>query len=136
MKKTIKRQIVEFVISKGSAGRMEIVEFYIDLKEGEGHYQANKKSPTLDYVKDDLPGWKAVPHPTKTHNPFRGRLSSGFNKCFEKQQEDYIKHLESLNPLSNARSVYLIKKAWLMDESTKEFLVKGEDGKSTGVIKE
>ena len=138
MKKTIKRQIVEFVISKGSAGRMEIVEFYVDLKKGKGHYKENKKEPVwLGYEFDKETGkHNPIFHETKTQNRFRGVLSSGFNKCFEEWQESYIAQLESLNPNSNARLVYPIKKAWLMDQSTKEFLVKGEDGKYRGVIKE
>lgn len=129
MKKTIKRQIVEFVASKGSASRMEIVEFYIDLKNGPGYYQANCKRPILNWVKkhDGPGGYVPVPHPTKTENPFRGRISSGFNKVFEQDQIDYQERYGFEGP---------IKKAWLMDENTKEFLVKGEDGKYQAVIKE
>ena len=122
MKKTIKRQIVEFVASKGSAGRMEIVEFYVDLKNGSGFYQSNCKRPNiLSYSREGI-----IYHPTKTNNPFRGCLSSGFNKCFEEWQIDYQK-----------RTGYgSVTKAWLMNENTKEFLVKGEDGKYQAVIKE
>ena len=125
MKKTIKRQIVEFVASKGSASRMEIIEFYVDLKNGPGHYRSNCKTPIHNWIKNpDGPGYIPIPHPTKTHNPFRGRLSSGFNKCFEDMQISY------------GWTYGGIKKAWLMNEDTKEFLVKGEDGKYQAVIKE
>jgi hypothetical protein len=58
MKKTIKRQIVEFVASKGIATRTEIIEFYVDLNQGEGTYAERKN------------------HPLST---FRGHLSAGFN---------------------------------------------------------
>jgi hypothetical protein len=120
MKKTIKRQIVEFVASKGSATRMEIIEFYVDLKNGSGFYQSNCKRPDiLSYSREGI-----VYHPTKTNNPFRGCLSSGFNKCFEDMQISY------------GWTHGGIKKAWLMNEDTKEFLVKGEDGKYQAVIKE
>lgn len=128
MKKTIKRKIVEFVASKGSASRMEIVEFYIDLKNGSGFYQSNCKTPIQNWIKDPKgPGYIPVPHPTKTPNPFRGYLSSGFNKCFEERQIDYLKR----NGYKGS-----VTKAWLMNENTKEFLVKGEDGKYQAVIKE
>jgi hypothetical protein len=123
MKKTIKRQIVEFVASKGSAGRMEIVEFYTDLKNGSGFYQANCKRPNiLSYSREGI-----VYHPTKTNNPFRGRLSSGFNKVFEEESKAYVER--------TGHKIY-IKKAWLMDESTNEYLVKGQDGKYQAVIKD
>ena len=125
MKKTIKRQIVEFVASKGSATRMEIIEFYVDLKNGKGHYQSNCNRPINDWVKKhDGPGYVPVPHPTKTENPFRGCLSSGFNKCFEETQISY------------GWTYGGIKKAWLMNEDTKEFLVKGEGNQYQAVIKE
>jgi hypothetical protein len=126
MKKTIKRQIVEFVASKGSAGRMEIIEFYTDLKNGSGFYQSKKNSPILIYRKDGNGGYQAIPHPTKTHNPFRGRLSSGFNKIFEESEKAYVER---------TGHKIGIKKAWLMDENTKEYLVKREDGKYEAVIK-
>ncbi len=127
MKKTIKRQIAEFVASKGSATRMEIIEFYVDLKNGAGHYASKKNTPIAIYEKGEDGIWIATPHPTKTENPFRGCLSSGFNKCFEERQSEYY------TAFGYSGS---IKKAWLMDESTKEFLVKGEDGKYQAVIKE
>jgi hypothetical protein len=123
MKKTIKRQIAEFVASKGSATRMEIIEFYVDLKNGSGFYQANCKRPDiLSYSREGI-----VYHPTKTNNPFRGRLSSGFNKCYEEWQIEYF-----------SKSGYKgsIRKAWLMDESTSEFLIKSEDNKYQAVIKD
>lgn len=125
MKKTIKRQIVEFVASKGSATRMEIIEFYVDLKNGKGHYQENKNSPLwIGHKKDENGIHQAIFHPTQTQNPFRGCLSSGFNKCYEETQISY-------GWIHGG-----IKKAWLMNEDTKEFLVKGEDGKYQAVIKE
>jgi hypothetical protein len=128
MKKTIKRQIAEFVASKGSATRMEIIEFYVDLKNGKGHYQENKNSPLWIGSKKDENGiHQAIFHPTQTHNPFRGRLSSGFNKIYEEWQIEYY-----------AKSGYKgsIRKAWLMDENTKEYLVKDQDGKYQAVIKD
>jgi hypothetical protein len=128
MKKTIKRQIVEFVASKGSATRMEIIEFYVDLKNGKGHYQENKNSPLwIGHRKDQNGIHQAIFHPTQTHNPFRGRLSSGFNKIYEEWQIEYY-----------AKSGYKgsIRKAWLMDESTSEFLIKAEDNKYQAVIKD
>jgi hypothetical protein len=128
MKKTIKRQIAEFVASKGSATRMEIIEFYVDLKNGKGHYQENKNSPLWIGSKKDENGiHQAIFHPTQTHNPFRGRLSSGFNKIYEEWQIEYY-----------AKSGYKgsIRKAWLMDENTREFLVKDQDGKYQAVIKD
>jgi len=128
MKKTIKRQIAEFVASKGSATRMEIIEFYVDLKNGKGHYQENKNSPLWIGSKKDENGiHQAIFHPTQTHNPFRGRLSSGFNKIYEEWQIEYY-----------AKSGYKgsIRKAWLMDESTSEFLIKAEDNKYQAVIKD
>lgn len=122
MKKTIKRQIVEFVASKGSAGRMEIIEFYIDLKNGSGFYQSNCKRPDiLSYSREGI-----VYHPTKTNNPFRGCLASGFNKIYEERQMDYQSKIGRKDPIT---------KAWLMNGDTKEFLVKGEDGKYQAVIK-
>ena len=127
MKKTIKRQIVEFVASKGSAGRMEIVEFYVDLKKGSGHYQSKKNTPVLNWVKDENGKWQTVQHPTKTENPFRGRLSSGFNKAYEERLKDYSE--------KTGYKIW-IKKAWLMDETTNEYLVKGQDGKYQAVIKD
>jgi hypothetical protein len=128
MKKTIKRQIAEFVASKGSATRMEIIEFYVDLKNGKGHYQENKNSPLCIGSKKDENGiHQAIFHPTQTHNPFRGRLSSGFNKIYEEWQIEYY-----------AKSGYKgsIRKAWLMDESTSEFLIKAEDNKYQAIIKD
>jgi hypothetical protein len=128
MKKTIKRQIAEFVASKGSATRMEIIEFYVDLKNGKGHYQENKNSPLWIGSKKDENGiHQAIFHPTQTHNPFRGRLSSGFNKIYEEWQIEYY-----------AKSGYKgsIRKAWLMDESTSEFLIKAEDNKYQAIIKD
>ena len=123
MKKTIKRQIVEFVASKGSATRMEIIEFYIDLKNGSGFYQSNCKRPDiLSYSREGI-----VYHPTKTNNPFRGCLSSGFNKCFEEWQVEYY---------SKTGYKGSITKAWLMNEDTKEFLIKGEGNQYQAVIKE
>jgi hypothetical protein len=119
MKKTIKRKIVEFVASKGSAGRMEIVEFYVDLKNGPGFYQKNKnvgfKRENGEYIETMVPA-----------NRFRGNLSSGFNKCYEEWQIDYKSKSGYKGPIT---------KAWLMNEDTKEFLVKGEDGKYQAVIK-
>jgi hypothetical protein len=128
MKKTIKRQIAEFVASKGSATRMEIIEFYVDLKNGKGHYQKNKNSPLWIGSKKDENGiHQAIFHPTQTHNPFRGRLSSGFNKIYEEWQIEYY-----------AKSGYKgsIRKAWLMDESTSEFLIKAEDNRYQAIIKD
>jgi hypothetical protein len=128
MKKTIKRQIAEFVASKGSATRMEIIEFYVDLKNGKGHYQENKNSPLWIGSKKDENGiHQAIFHPTQTHNPFRGRLSSGFNKIYEEWQIEYY-----------AKSGYKgsIRKAWLMDESTSEFLIKAEDNRYQAIIKD
>ena len=128
MKKTIKRQIVEFVASKGSASRMEIIEFYVDLKNGKGHYKENKNSPFWIGSKKDENGiYQAIFHPTKTHNPFRGCLSSGFNKIYEEWQIEY-----------QAKSGYKgsITKAWLMNENTKEFLVKAEGNQYQAVIKD
>ena len=128
MKKTIKRQIAEFVVSKGSATRMEIIEFYVDLKNGKGHYQENKNSPLwIGSEKDENGIHQAIFHPTQTHNPFRGRLSSGFNKIYEEWQIEYY-----------AKSGYKgsIRKAWLMDESTSEFLIKAEDNKYQAIIKD
>ncbi len=123
MEKTIKRQIAEFVASKGSAGRMEIIEFYVDLKNGSGFYQANCKRPNiLSYSREGI-----VYHPTKTNNPFRGLLSSGFNKVYEERMKDYSERTDY--------KVY-IKKAWLMDETSNEYLVKGQDGKYQAVIKD
>jgi hypothetical protein len=116
MNKTIKRQIVEFVAAKGSASRMEIIEFYVDLKNGEGHYKENKNSPLwIGSKKDENGRYQPIFHPTQTHNPFRGCLSSGFNKIFEEWQIEY-----------QAKSGYKgpITKAWLMNSSTSEFLVK------------
>jgi len=127
MEKTIKRQIVEFVASKGSAGRMEIIEFYVDLKNGSGFYQSKKNSPVFTYQKDDDGKWQTVPHPTKTQNPFRGLLSSGFNKVYEERMKDYSER--------TGYKVY-IQKAWLMDETSNEYLVKGQDGKYQAVIKD
>jgi hypothetical protein len=127
MKKTIKRQIAEFVASKGEATRMEIIEFYVDLKNGSGHYKSNKNTPVINWTKDEKGEWQTVEHPTKTHNPFRGRLSSGFNKVYEEESKAYIER---------TGHKILIKKAWLMDESTNEYLVKGQDGKYQAVIKE
>ena len=128
MKKTIKRQIVEFVASKGSASRMEIIEFYVDLKNGKGHYKENKNSPFWIGTKKDENGiYQAIFHPTKTHNPFRGCLASGFNKIYEEWQIEY-----------NAKVGYQgsITKAWLMNENTKEFLVKAEGNQYQAVIKD
>jgi hypothetical protein len=128
MKKTIKRQIAEFVASKGSATRMEIIEFYVDLKNGKGHYQENKNSPLWIGSKKDENGiHQAIFHPTQTHNPFRGRLSSGFNKIYEEWQIEYY-----------AKSGHKgsIRKAWLMDESTSEFLIKAEDNRYQAIIKD
>ena len=123
MKKTIKRQIVEFVASKGSAGRMEIVEFYVDLKNGSGFYQSNCKRPNiLSYSREGI-----VYNPTKTNNPFRGRLSSGFNKVFEEESKAYAER--------TGHKIY-IKKAWLMNETSNEYLVKDQDGKYQAVIKD
>ena len=65
MKKTIKRQIAEFVASKGSATRMEIIEFYVDLKNGAGHYESKKNTPIPIYEKNENGMWIATPHPTK-----------------------------------------------------------------------
>jgi hypothetical protein len=116
MNKTIKRQIVEFVAAKGSASRMEIIEFYVDLKNGEGHYKENKNSPLWIGSKKDENGiYQPIFHPTQTQNPCRGCLSSGFNKIFEEWQIEY-----------QAKSGYKgsITKAWLMNSSTSEFLVK------------
>jgi hypothetical protein len=116
MNKTIKRQIVEFVAAKGSASRMEIIEFYVDLKNGEGHYKENKNSPLWIGSKKDENGiYQPIFHPTQTQNPFRGCLSSGFNKIFEEWQIEY-----------QEKSGYKgsITKAWLMNSSTSEFLVK------------
>lgn len=128
MKKTIKRQIVEFVASKGSASRMEIIEFYVDLKNGKGHYQENKNSPLwIGNKKDENGNHQAIFHPTQTQNRFRGCLSSGFNKIYEEWQIEYYSKIGYQGSIT---------KAWLMDQSTKEFLVKGEDGKYQAVIKE
>lgn len=128
MKKTIKRQIVEFVASKGSASRMEIIEFYVDLKNGKGHYQENKNSPLwIGNKKDENGNYQAIFHPTQTQNRFRGCLSSGFNKIYEESQIEYYSKIGYQGSIT---------KAWLMDQSTKEFLVKGEDGKYQAVIKE
>lgn len=128
MKKTIKRQIAEFVVSKGSATRMEIIEFYVDLKNGKGHYRENKNAPLwIGNEKDKNGIYQPIFHPTKTHNPFRGCLSSGFNKIYEEWQIEY-----------QEKSGYKgsITKAWLMNEDTKEFLVKVDSNKYEAVIKD
>lgn len=127
MKKTIKRQIVEFVASKGSAGRMEIIEFYVDLKNGSGFYQSKKNAPLYVWgtKENGHPGY--IPHPIKNQNSFRGCLSSGFNKVYEERMKDYSE--------KTGYKIW-IKKAWLMDESTNEYLVKGRDGKYQAVIKD
>ena len=128
MKKTIKRQITEFVASKGSATRMEIIEFYVDLKNGKDHYQENKNSPLwIGHEKDENGNHKAIFHPTQTQNTFRGCLSSGFNKIYEEWQIEYY---------SKTGYQGSITKAWLMNENTKEFLVKAEDNKYQAVIKD
>jgi hypothetical protein len=95
---------------------MEIIEFYVDLKNGEGHYKENKNSPLWIGSKKDENGiYQPIFHPTQTQNPFRGCLSSGFNKIFEEWQIEY-----------QEKSGYKgsITKAWLMNSSTSEFLVK------------
>jgi hypothetical protein len=116
MNKTIKRQIVEFVAAKGSASRMEIIEFYVDLKNGEGHYKENKNSPLWIGSKKDENGiYQPIFHPTQTQNPFRGCLSSGFNKIFEEWQIEYQE---------KSGHTFPVTKAWLMNSATSEFLVK------------
>lgn len=122
MKKTIKRQIVEFVASKGSAGRMEIIEFYIDLKNGPGFYQKNKNVSTFGFKRKNGEYVETM----FLTNRFRGNLSSGFNKIYEERQMDYQSKIGRKDPIT---------KAWLMNGDTKEFLVKGEDGKYQAVIK-
>jgi hypothetical protein len=127
MKKTIKRQIAEFVASKGEATRMEIIEFYVDLKNGSGHYKSNKNTPLYVWGtrEDGQSGY--IPHPTKTQNLFRGRLSSGFNKVYEEDSKAYMER--------TGHKIW-IRKAWLMNEDTNEYLVKKENGKYQAVIKE
>ena len=108
MKKTIKRQIAEFVANKGVATRTEIIEFYIDLTKGDGHYQSNRTKPVVAcYDKQGVVYYH--PYPKKSNFQFRGRLSAGFNDNYNQQ-------------------------AWLMNKNTSEYLVRVSRGKYSAVI--
>lgn len=67
---TMKERILQFVESKGSARFTEIQRFIVDLRYGQGTYDAASKSD-LTWSKDGTLTRKA--------NPYRGYFSSAFD---------------------------------------------------------
>ncbi len=63
---TVKEQVLQFVESKGSARFTDIQRFIVDLRYGQGTYDAAAKTP-LEY------------DPNTKANPYRGYFCSAFS---------------------------------------------------------